>query len=81
VYSFTYQNESGTPQNIDNKKIGNKFVITNIFNLRDALESIMVSFNLVNNPQKYNSTWKVAATMNIYEDGRDYEFVVLPDTV
>jgi hypothetical protein len=80
VYSFTYQKDTGTPQNIDNKKIDNKFVITNIFNLRDALESIMVSFNLVNNPQKYN-TWKVAATMNIYEDGRDYEFVVLPDTV
>jgi hypothetical protein len=58
-----------------------KFVITNIFNLRDALESIMEGFNSFKNNKKYDNTWKVAATMNIYEDGRDYEFVVLPDTV
>jgi hypothetical protein len=83
VHSFVYAHKYGTPQSKGyiNMSTAKKFVITNIFNLRDALESIMEGFNSFKNNKKYDNTWKVAATMNIYEDGRDYEFVVLPDTV
>jgi len=81
IKSFIYLNRYGTPQNTVDNMVDGKFVITNIFNMRDALESIMEHFNGLKNNKKYDSTWKVAATMDIYEDGRDYEFVVLPDTV
>ena len=83
VHSFVYAHKYGTPQSKGyiNMSRAKQFVITNIFNLRDALESIMEGFNSFKNNKKYDNTWKVAATMNIYEDGRDYEFVVLPDTV
>jgi hypothetical protein len=41
------------------------------------LEGYIPGLNTDNN-KKYGS-WKVAATMDIYDDGRDYDFVVLPD--
>jgi hypothetical protein len=79
VHSFVYRNRWGTEQALANDKINNKYVITNIFNLRDALEDIIEPRTNINN-NTYDSTWKVVATMDIYEDGRDYEFNVLPET-
>jgi len=72
--SFTYNAKYGTPEDMT----GDKHNIKSIFDLRDYLEYIIPSFNSAKNEKKYAS-WKVAATMDIYDDGRDYEFNVLPD--
>jgi hypothetical protein len=71
--SFTYTTNFGTPEDMK----GDKRNIGNIFNFRDMLEGYIPGLNTDNN-KKYGS-WKVAATMDIYDDGRDYDFVVLPD--
>ena len=72
--SFNYAEDFGTPEDMtgDNKHV------TNIFNFRDWLETQIPAFNTDKNYKKYGS-WKVAATMDIYDNGRDYDFVVLPD--
>jgi hypothetical protein len=81
VDSFIYDTEYGTPQRKGFQiTADNKIVIKNIFNLKSVLEVVIKKFNESRNDKKYDNTWKVAATMNIYEDGRDYEFTVLPDT-
>jgi len=81
VDSFIYDTEYGTPQRKGFQiTADNKIVIKNIFNLKSVLEKLIKKFNESRNDKKYDNTWKVAATMNIYEDGRDYEFTVLPDT-
>lgn len=70
-----YENKYGTPQN--DQHIPNK--ITNIFTVCRAIQPAM-------NPElpkwmnKYgNATWTAAATMDIYEDGRDYVYEILPE--
>jgi hypothetical protein len=75
--SFIYIEDFGTPENLKGNKT-NKRNIRNIFNLLHSLEYYIPRFNLSSNWMKYQN-WKVAATMDIYDDGRDYEFVVLPD--
>lgn len=73
LYSFEFKTTYGTPEDMT----GDKDNVKNIFDLRDFLEEIMLSYNPLKNEKKY-ATWKVAATMDIYDDGRDYEFVILP---
>ena len=47
--------------------------------MRNELEKIMPTW-INQKLQKYNNgTWKKVATMDIYEDGRDMEFNLLPD--
>jgi hypothetical protein len=75
IQTFTYQTKYGTPEDMT----GDEWNIKNIFDLRGALEEIMSVFNPLKNAKKYAS-WKVAATMDIYDDGRDYEFTILPDS-
>jgi hypothetical protein len=68
--------DKGTPQN----KKGTKENITNIFNLRDALEDIILEERPMETNQQYlQSHWKAAAVMNIYDDGRDYTYEILPE--
>jgi hypothetical protein len=54
--------------------------ITTIFNMKNHLETMLNGFNQQKNIKKYDSTWQVAATMDIFDDGREYTFNVLPDT-
>jgi len=74
--SLLYENTYGTPENTT----GDKSNITSIFDLVNYLEDFMPKFNKFKQPKKYDTSWKVVATMDIYHDGRDYEFNVLPDT-
>jgi hypothetical protein len=43
----------------------------------DALESRIYVFNDDKNEKKY-AKWTVAATMDVYDDGREYTFDLLP---
>lgn len=74
IDSFTYQEKYGTPEDMGDRKN-----IKSIFDIRDFLEWIMPQFNPLKQAKKYDATWKVIATMDIYDDDRDYEFVILPD--
>jgi hypothetical protein len=51
-------------------------IVSDIFNMLDSLESLEFSRNSWNKA-KYNSTWTCVAEMNIYDDGRDYDFITL----
>ena len=68
-----YEEEFGTPEDT----FGDKTNIRNIFNLLDALESGINNFNVKKNHKKY-ADWTVVATMDVYDDGREYTFDVLP---
>jgi hypothetical protein len=72
--SFKYNTDFGTPESTK----GNMSNIRNILDLINSLEWYIPHFNAGRNWKKYQN-WKVDATMDIYDDGRDYEFVILPD--
>lgn len=74
INTFKYDTTYGTPE-----EMGDAQNIKSIFDLRDILETNLNSFNSQTNNKKYGS-WKVAATMDIYDDDREYDFVVLADT-
>jgi hypothetical protein len=72
-YSFgvpiEYQKSHGTPENLST----NPDKIYNIYQMKERLENIMASKpNYYDN--KYDNTWTMAATMEIFDDGRDYIF-------
>ena len=54
--------------------------IKNIVNLRDALEAVIDYWNKIKLNNKYDSTWKKVAVMDIYEDQRPYTYEMLPDS-
>jgi hypothetical protein len=72
---LTYLTRFGTPEN----NTGNLNDIKNIFNAVDTFEDFLDGFNQQKSHKKYDSSWQQAATMDIYEDGRDYEFTVMAD--
>jgi hypothetical protein len=74
--SLVYKNDYGTPEDMT----GDKANIKSIFDLVNYLEDMLPKFNAIKQDKKYDTSWKVVATMDIYHDGRDYEFNVLPDT-
>jgi hypothetical protein len=72
---LTYLTRFGTPEN----NTGKLNDIKNIFNAADTFEDFLDGFNQQKSHKKYDSSWHQAATMDIYEDGRDYEFTVMAD--
>jgi hypothetical protein len=53
-------------------------IIRNIYDMVEQLKLKLHSPNISNSLNiKYDNTWTHAATMDIYEDGRDYEFIVI----
>jgi hypothetical protein len=68
-----YEEEFGTPEDT----FGDETNIRSIFNLLEALESGINNFNNKKNHKKY-AEWTVAAEMDVYDDGREYTFDVLP---
>ena len=67
-----YDEDYGTPE--DMTDIPKTF--NNIFSVRKFLESYIPAYNLDKNKKKYGN-WTVAATMDIYDDGREYDFKVV----
>jgi hypothetical protein len=74
--NLIYRNNFGTPEYMTS----NPNNITTIFDMKNHLETMLNGFNQQKNNKKYDSTWQVAATMDIFDDGHDYTFNVLPDT-
>jgi hypothetical protein len=72
---LVYQTSYGTPEDLT----GNKSIIKSIFDLVNCLEEIVPNYNKLKQFKKYDASWKVVATMDIYHDGREYEFNILPD--
>ena len=75
-YNLTYREPYGTPENMT----GNKTNVKSIFDFLELLEEKVPVFNNLKQTKKYDASWKVVATMDIYSDGRDYDFNILPDT-
>jgi hypothetical protein len=73
IEKIHYKKDAGTPED----KTGDEKNIRSIFNLLDALESEINYFNEIENHNKY-AEWTVAATMDVYDDEREYTFDVLP---
>jgi hypothetical protein len=74
IEKIHYKTDDGTSED----KTGDETNIRSIFNLLDALESKINIFNGVKNDKKYDANWTVAAEMDVYDDGREYTFNVLP---
>jgi hypothetical protein len=66
--------QSGTPEKLG----GDAKTINNIINLRFSIEANINSWNKNKLKKKYDATWQKMAIMDIYEDKRQYKFVVLP---
>uniref|UniRef100_A0A6C0ER69 Protein kinase domain-containing protein n=1 Tax=viral metagenome TaxID=1070528 RepID=A0A6C0ER69_9ZZZZ len=73
IKNVYYETEHGTPENT----FGDEKDIRSIFNLLDAMELKLNDFNYHKNQVKY-ANWTVAAEMDVYDDGREYTFNVLP---
>ena len=74
-YPIVYQGQHGTPENLTNGLPDHK-----INNIRDARKILQVHYLGTLHKsihKKYDSTWEKVAVMNIYDDGRDYEFIQL----
>lgn len=70
-----YDHQYGTPE----RQSCPPSKICNIFNLKDYLEEYLPEYNSLKQNKKYDDTWKVVATMDIYDDGREYEYNILAD--
>lgn len=66
---FYYGDTYGTPQDLT----GNYLNIRSVHDLRSALEKTAIPNYKKGIIQKY-ATWTKAAEMDVYDDGRDYEF-------
>ncbi len=75
VSGILYETPYGTPECIASQT----HRICNIYHLKDYYDNIMTleKYNKNVSHRKYNDTWKIVATMNIYDDGRDYEYKIL----
>jgi hypothetical protein len=51
--------------------------INNIFDLRNLLELYLHPWISVVHPKKYDRSWTMVSRIDVYEDGRDYEFTIL----
>jgi hypothetical protein len=74
-YSIVYQGQHGTPENLINGLPDHK--INNIHDARKILQVHYLGTLHKSIHKKYDSTWEKVAVMNIYDDGRDYEFIQL----
>jgi hypothetical protein len=74
ISSIIYDDEFGTRELLTYKK-GEIHNVADMISVLKSNPTVMA--NVLNNV-KYDSTWETVATMDVYDDGRDYEFVVLP---
>ena len=79
MFNLNYADQYGTPENLNP---GTNGQINNIFDIRNKLEGVMgnnthPNFNSERQHKKYDSTWKQAAIMEIFDDGRDYTYTIV----
>jgi hypothetical protein len=74
---INYNEPFGTPEKLESGLTENPKKINNIHDVKTFVESKSVNLNKKLLLNKYDATWKKMAIMNIYQDGRDYEFITL----
>lgn len=80
VAKIEYEELYGTPENMSElTNVGKIFVVRNINAARKCFGRIVNSMESAPEYDKYNG-WTKAATLDVYDDGRDYEFNVVPET-
>ena len=72
-----YKTNYGTPELLTSGLSSHQ--INNIRDAKTAIEKLISSEFKAKINKKYDSTWRQVATMNIYQDGRDYEFIQIAD--
>lgn len=78
------KNKNGTPETIGQPPfdiIDNSYTIRNIFDVLHLFEDHLFNKMLERSNEKYDATWVKRAEMTIYDDGRDYQYELMPDTV
>lgn len=84
-YDIIYLHQYGTPSIEDVtaqvSPITGKRLIKNIFEMTMVFRDIINNGKMWRRKYESDSSWTVAATMDIYSDGRDYEFNILPEQV
>ena len=71
---INYKHTYGTPENLVS---GLPDKINNIHDVKKHVEHRNLAYKTKLILRKYDVTWKKMAIMNIYQDGRDYEFITL----
>lgn len=71
--NIRYQELQGTSENME-KTLN---VMNNIFDYKQLLDDLLPNYISVKQHKKYDSTWKVVAVMDIYDDGRDYTYNII----
>ena len=74
--AFIYQTYYGTVESRNPNFADNK-IIKDIYNMVDSIELVIDHFNKNKIERKYDSSWKCVAELNVYDDGRDYDFKIL----
>jgi hypothetical protein len=77
---FIYNNTFGSAETINYSYKKNKIVYS-IYDLLVSVESYMKYNSDINLVQKYDNSWSCVATMDIYDDGRDYTFNILSSPI
>jgi hypothetical protein len=70
---FYYKELYGTPENLT----GDYAHVRSIHDLRAAIEQVAYPMYKSEIYKKYDASWTKVAEMDIYDDGRDYEFKVV----
>ena len=72
IFNINYNGHYGTPENISPLD-PNSSTINSVYDVKynNIIHNLIAQSSAAN----YDATWTEAATMNIYDDGRDYEFV------
>lgn len=72
-----YRHSHSTPHAIGNGSIGE---IRSVMDMHEYLRQHVMDHPITKerNAKKYDSSWTEAATMDVYDDGRDYVFTLLP---
>jgi hypothetical protein len=78
-FTITYTGDYGTPELLESGLPDKQ--INNIYDAKLFLEENVELNNYYqeNIGKKYNEEWEKVAIINVYEDGREYEYIQLPD--
>ena len=81
ISHITYLGDYGTPEDKRHLKSDGKTVVSNIYDMYNALDKVLPRFNELYNHKKYDNTWTVVATMEIYDNdlSSNYKFTILPE--
>jgi hypothetical protein len=78
-FNITYTGDYGTPELLETGLPDKQ--INNIYDAKLFLEenAELNTYYQENIVKKYNERWEKVAIINVYEDGREYEYIQLPD--